>query len=71
MKYMYRLVTTALISHQVWSEACFVELSLVLDLTDIEGAISHSLQPLNNLCVINLCKPVKLHVLPKPVKRGI
>ena len=69
---MYRLVTTALISHQVWSEACFVELSLVLDLTDTEGgAVNHSLHPLSHLCVINLCKPVQLHVLPKSVKRGI
>lgn len=68
---MYRLVTTALISHQVWSEACFVELNLVLDLTDIEGAIVHSLHPLNELCVVSLCKPVKLHVSPKPVRRGI
>ena len=67
----YRLVTTALISHQVWSEACFVELSLVLDLTDTEGPIIHSLQPLNHLCIISLCKPVKLHVSPKPVRRGI
>lgn len=68
---MYRLVTTALISHQVWSEACFVELNLVLDLTDTEGAISHCLQLSNQVCVISLCKPVKLLVSPKPVKRGI
>lgn len=71
VNHMYRLVTTALISHQVWSEACFVELSLVLDVTETEGAISNLLQPLNQLCVISLCKPVKLHVSPKPVRRGI
>ncbi|KAI5744825.1 hypothetical protein M8J76_005620 [Diaphorina citri] len=67
----HRLVTTALISAQVWTEASHVELSLVLDLSQNEGPLSHSLQTSIQPCIIDLCKPVKINIQPKPVKRGI
>ena len=53
----YRLLTTALMSHSVWSEPSDVEISLVLDLGPER--------------MVHLCKPVKVSVLPKPVRRGI
>ncbi|XP_050525128.1 integrator complex subunit 4 [Daktulosphaira vitifoliae] len=67
----YLLDTNALISHRSeWSEACFVELSLAFDLTETEGALAHVLPP-TQPCIVDLCKPVKLKVHPKPVRRGI
>ena len=53
----HRLLTTALMSHSVWSEPSDVEISLVLDLGPDR--------------MVHLCKPVKVSVLPKPVRRGI
>ena len=53
----HRLLTTALMSHSVWSEPSDVEISLVLDLGPDR--------------IVHLCKPVKVSVLPKPVRRGI
>ena len=53
----FRLLTTALMSHHVWSEPSDVEISLVLDLGPER--------------MVHLCKPVKVSVLPKPVRRGI
>ncbi|XP_050424644.1 integrator complex subunit 4 isoform X2 [Adelges cooleyi] len=67
----YSLDTNALISHRTeWSEACFVELSLAFDLTEAEGGLAHVL-PLTQPCIVDLCKPVKLKVHPKPVRRGL
>merc|ERR1719245_3007814 len=51
----FRLITTALMSHHVWSEPSDVEISLVLDLGPER--------------MVHLCKPVKVSVLPKPVRR--
>ncbi|XP_067013887.2 integrator complex subunit 4 isoform X2 [Anabrus simplex] len=87
----FRLLTTVLISHQVWTEACTVDVSLALDLTEAESGMCTSassgiprkgptsvasaaaavLRPDIDPCVIDLCKPVKVYVSPKPVKRGI
>ncbi|XP_014245422.1 integrator complex subunit 4 [Cimex lectularius] len=63
----YRLLTKALVSHGVWSEACYVEISLCIELSENEFAhrSQYSLDP-----YLELCKPLKLYVLPKPVKRG-
>uniref|UniRef100_A0A8D9FEG4 Integrator complex subunit 4 n=1 Tax=Cacopsylla melanoneura TaxID=428564 RepID=A0A8D9FEG4_9HEMI len=67
----HRLVTTALVSAQVWTESSHVEISLVLDLSQNEGPLSHSLQTSIQPCIVDLCKPVKINIQPKPVKRGI
>lgn len=64
----YRLLTQALVSHSVWSEACYVEISLCIELS--EGDMNHrahyGIDP-----YLELCKPLKLYVVPKPIKRGI
>lgn len=67
----HRLVTTALVSAQVWTESSHVELSLVLDLSQNEGPISHSMQTSIQPCILELCKPIKINIQPKAVKRGI
>ncbi|KAF7387888.1 hypothetical protein HZH66_010655 [Vespula vulgaris] len=64
----YRLRTTVLLSHQVWMEACNVEISLAL-LVPSATVFSHA--PLEDPCVIDLCKPTKVSIAPKPIKRGI
>ena len=80
----FRLLTTVLVSHQVWTEACTIDISLALDLTDVEsglglgtglasrkGTAAGVPKTSGDPCVIDLCKPVKVYVSPKPVKRGI
>jgi integrator complex subunit 4 len=80
----FRLLTTILVSHQVWTEACTIDISLALDLTDVESGLGLGTglagrkgtavgvaKPDGDPCVIDLCKPVKVYVSPKPVKRGI
>jgi len=63
----YRLLTTALLSHQVWSEPLDVDLSLVLDLTHT----GRKREKATKDNIVHLCKPVKVNVLPKPIRRGI
>lgn len=53
----WRLRTTVLLSHGVWTEATQVDISLCLFVRP-----GHELE---------LCKPVKVLFAPKPVKRGI
>lgn len=80
----FRLLTTVLVSHQVWTEACTIDVSLALDLTGVEsglglgtglagrkGIAAGIAKTDGDPCVIDLCKPVKVYVSPKPVKRGI
>ena len=49
-------------------EACNVEISLAL-LVPSSAICTHS--PLDDPCVIDLCKPTKVSIAPKPIKRGI
>ncbi|XP_058451995.1 integrator complex subunit 4 [Malaya genurostris] len=53
----WRLRTTVLLSHGTWTEAAQVDISICL-----------SVRPNSEL---ELCKPLKVHFAPKPVKRGI
>lgn len=64
----YRLKTIVLLSHQVWMEACNVEISLAL-LVPSSSVCTHP--PLDDPCVIDLCKPTKVSIAPKAIKRGI
>lgn len=64
----YRLKTTVLLSHQVWMEPCNVEISLAL-LLPSSSICTHP--PLDDPCVIDLCKPTKVSIAPKAIKRGI
>ena len=67
----YRLFTSALMSHPVWSEALHVEVSIVLDHSsdDSSGSTGPSRNTLKSF--VPLCEPVKVLVLPKPIKRGM
>ncbi|KAG5345371.1 INT4 protein, partial [Acromyrmex heyeri] len=64
----YRLRTIVLLSHQVWMEPCNVEISLAL-LLPSSSICTHP--PLDDPCVIDLCKPIKVSIAPKAFKRGI
>lgn len=71
-----RLLTTVLVSHQVWTEACAVDVSLALDLTAQEGGFgpgaTRKARPSElDPYVIELCKPTKVYVSPKPIKKAI
>ena len=63
-----RLLTNALVSHQVWSEALHVEMQIVLD---VKASTSSSSQRNNFDNLITLSDPIKVYVLPKAAKRGI
>lgn len=71
----YRLYTSVLLSHSVWSEACHVEMNLVLDFSDTEASTRNSqkntwwFKAEDN--TIELCKSVKVIIFPKPAKKGI
>ncbi|GBM31165.1 Integrator complex subunit 4 [Araneus ventricosus] len=71
----YRLYTSVLLSHSIWSEACHVEMSLVLDFSDTEASARNSQKNTGWLKAedntIELSKPVKVNISPKPAKKGI
>lgn len=69
----YRLRTSVLVSHQVWTESSHVELSLVLDVTDPEvpPALKRWRGFSEDSFIIEISKPVRVLVSPKPIKRGI
>ncbi|KPJ13770.1 hypothetical protein RR48_10954 [Papilio machaon] len=58
-----RLLTKVLISHGVWTEPCGVDISICLA---VEEASSR--EP---AALVELCRPVRVTVAPKPIKRGI
>lgn len=59
----------------MWTEACYVDISLALELSAEEGLLvpgyRNPLPTEIDPYVIDLCKPVKVYVSPKAVKRGI
>lgn len=65
-----RLLTTVLISHQVWSEACNVEISIALAIPDSDVTKRKNSTD-SVLSLLDLCKPVKVSVAPKPIKRTL
>lgn len=69
----HRLRTSVLVSHQVWTESSHIELSLVLDVTEPEvpSALKRWRGFSEDSFIIELCKPVRVLVSPKPIKRGI
>ncbi|CAH2068950.1 unnamed protein product, partial [Iphiclides podalirius] len=58
-----RLLTKVLISHGVWTEPCGVDISICLAVEETGG---REVAPL-----VELCRPVRVTVAPKPIKRGI
>jgi len=69
----HRLRTDVLVSHQVWTESSHVEISLVLDVTDPEvpTALKRWRGFSEEAFIVEICKPVRVLVSPKSVKRGI
>lgn len=65
-----RLLTTVLISHQVWTEACFIDINIALAVPEADVARRRAHSD-SSACLLELCKPVKVCVAPKPVKKGI
>lgn len=53
----WRLRTSVLLSHGVWTETCEIEISICL-----------AVKPSNEL---ELCKPHKILFAPKPIRKGI
>lgn len=80
----YRLESNVYLSHVVWSEACQVELGIVIDFRDVSYALSVSQlwaaktgsftglksKPEDNM-LVELCPPIKLNISPKAPKRGL
>ncbi|KAG8034468.1 hypothetical protein G9C98_007544 [Cotesia typhae] len=64
----YRLKTTVLLSHQVWMEACNVEVSIALL---VSSSNTSSYSPNDDPYIMELCKPTKVSIAPKPIKRAI
>ncbi|XP_013148418.1 PREDICTED: integrator complex subunit 4 [Papilio polytes] len=58
-----RLLTKVLISHGVWTEPCGVDISICLAVEE-----PSSREP---AALVELCRPVRVTVAPKPIKRGI
>lgn len=69
----HRLRTSALVSHQLWSESSYVEIDIVLDVTDPEVpcALKRWKGFSDDSFVIDICQPVRVLISPKPVKRGV
>ncbi|XP_044728880.1 integrator complex subunit 4 [Chrysoperla carnea] len=70
----FRLLTQVLLSHQVWSEACNVAVSLAIAVPESDSGppgLKRPSQAPPDPNVIDLCKPVNIYVAPKPVRKGI
>lgn len=61
----YRLQTSVLLTAGVWSEACQVQLSIVLDLSPPGPKRKHDPH------TIDLSEPTSIMLWPKPMKKGI
>lgn len=74
-RFNLRLLTQVLLSHQVWSEACNVAVSLALAVPELDSGPPGMKRPTSTSppdpTVIDLCKPVNIYVAPKPVRKGI
>ncbi|ODM99768.1 Integrator complex subunit 4 [Orchesella cincta] len=67
-----RLLTTISISHQAWTEACPVTISIVLDLRGPETNYNRKLMwKKDSTYIIQLSEEKQVLVSPKPAKRGI
>lgn len=65
-----RLLTTVLVSHQVWSEACNVDISIALSVPEADIGKRKCWQEGSSF-LMDLCKSVKVSVAPKPIKRSL
>jgi integrator complex subunit 4 len=81
----YRLLTSVYLSHTAWTEACPVEIELVLDFRDASssalsvsqlwaaktGSFTGQKNKSEHSLMVGLCKPVKVYICPKPAKKGV
>ncbi|KAJ8964137.1 hypothetical protein NQ314_005105 [Rhamnusium bicolor] len=65
-----RLLTSVLISHQVWSEACNVEINIALAILEADIGKRKTLAD-STPTLLDLCKPIKVSVAPKPIKKTL
>ncbi|VEN55059.1 unnamed protein product [Callosobruchus maculatus] len=65
-----RLLTSVLISHQVWSEACDVDISIALAIPEADIGKRKTVAD-SAPTLLDLCKPVKVSVAPKPIKKTL
>ncbi|KAJ8918318.1 hypothetical protein NQ315_008011 [Exocentrus adspersus] len=65
-----RLLTSVLISHQVWSEACNVEINVALAIPEADIGKRKTIAD-STPTLLDLCKPVKVSVAPKPIKKAL
>ncbi|CAH0557840.1 unnamed protein product [Brassicogethes aeneus] len=65
-----RLLTSVLMSHQVWSEACNVEISIAVAIPEADICKRKSSID-STQTLLELCKPIKVSVAPKPIKKTL
>ncbi|XP_050295660.1 integrator complex subunit 4 [Anthonomus grandis grandis] len=65
-----RLLSSLLVSHQVWSEACNVEINVVLCVPEADIGKRKSSSE-SNPALLDLCPPVKISIAPKPIKKTL
>ncbi|CAG9865327.1 unnamed protein product [Phyllotreta striolata] len=65
-----RLLTSVLVSHQVWSEACDVEINVSLAIPEADIGKRKILGE-STPTLLDLCKPIKVSVAPKPIKKTL
>lgn len=65
-----RLLTSVLISHQVWSEACDVDINIALAIPEADIGKRKAVAD-SSPTLLDLCKPVKVSVAPKPIKKTL
>ncbi|XP_056644986.1 integrator complex subunit 4 [Diorhabda sublineata] len=65
-----RLLTSVLISHQVWSEACDVEINVALAIPEADIGKKKNMAEVSPT-LLDLCRPIKVGVAPKPIKKTL
>ncbi|CAH1783179.1 unnamed protein product [Owenia fusiformis] len=65
----YRVSTEVILSHTLWSDPCYIELSLAKAFTSNYNSSDTEISSTNKLETVDLCTPVKVYVSPRPGKR--
>ncbi|XP_033119537.1 integrator complex subunit 4-like isoform X2 [Anneissia japonica] len=67
----HRLVTQVYLSHSLWSDPCQVEICIVLGYTmdGSKGPLAPQIGNSEKQCALQLCKPVKVYIMPRASKR--
>ncbi|CAG9769751.1 unnamed protein product [Ceutorhynchus assimilis] len=65
-----RLLSSVLISHQVWSEACNVDVNVAICIPEADIG-KRKFGPDSTPTMLDLCPPVKVSIAPKPIKKTL